>query len=123
MQDGWVLAQAIAHFRSSSQPLASALEAFDSIRSPYYQRMFVNTLRFDKWAFLTNSVCDWFRYEYLDQQGKNIQDAKAKNPQQSFEESLDVKIKGFGGGDSLSWIYQNDIQEVWDEFVSAENNA
>jgi salicylate hydroxylase len=41
MQDSWILAQAIAHTRSSRQPLASALAIFDSIRSPYYHRMFV----------------------------------------------------------------------------------
>ena len=35
---------------------------------------------------------------------------------------LDLKIKGFGGG-GLSWIYQNDIQTVWEEFLGAEKNA
>ena len=63
------------------------------------------------------------RYEHLDKQIKNMQDAKAKNPQQTFEESLNVKIKGFGGGDTLSWIYQNDIQTVWEGFLSAEKNS
>lgn len=53
---------------------------------------------------------------------KNFQDAKAQNPKQTFEESLEVKIKGFGGGD-LSWIYQNDIQTVWEEFLNAEQSA
>lgn len=65
-------------------------------------------------------VCS--RYEYLDQQAKNIQDSKAKNPEQTFEESLEVKVKGFGGGD-MSWIYQNDIKEVWEEFVRAEQSV
>jgi salicylate hydroxylase len=51
-----------------------------------------------------------------------MQDAKA-NPQQTFEESLDMKIKGFGGGDTLSWIYQNDIQTVWERFLSVEKNS
>jgi salicylate hydroxylase len=41
MQDSWILAQAIAHSRSSREPLASALAIFDSFRSPYYHRMFV----------------------------------------------------------------------------------
>ena len=54
---------------------------------------------------------------------KNIQDAKAKNPEQSFEESLEARIKRFGGVDTLSWIYQSDIQEVWEEFVSKEKSS
>lgn len=54
---------------------------------------------------------------------KTIQDAKIKNPKQTFEESLQVKIAGFGGGDTLSWIYQNDIQTVWEEYLSAEESA
>ncbi|TVY71450.1 FAD-dependent monooxygenase tropB, partial [Lachnellula suecica] len=98
MQDGWILAQAIAHTRHS---IPAALAIFDEIRSPYYRRM----------------------YEYLDGQAKNVQDAKLKNPNQSFEESLHVKVEAFGGPDRLSWIYQNDIQEVWDEFVSKEKSA
>ncbi|KAF2490667.1 salicylate hydroxylase [Lophium mytilinum] len=96
MQDSWILAQAIDYTRSSSQPLASALATFDSIRSPYYLRM----------------------YEHLDQQAKNVQDAKIKHPGQTFEESLDVKVKTFGGGpDNLSWIYGLNIKEVWEDFV------
>ena len=35
---------------------------------------------------------------------------------------LDLKIKGFGGED-LSWIYQNDIQTVWEEFLDAEKST
>lgn len=62
------------------------------------------------------------RYENLDTQSKRIQDAKVNNPKQTFEESLELKIKGFSGGD-LSWIYQNDIQTVWEEYLSAENSA
>jgi salicylate hydroxylase len=58
------------------------------------------------------------RYEHLDQQAKNIQDAKIKNPSQSFEESLEAKVKGFSGG-NLSWIYELDIKEVWEEWIRA----
>jgi salicylate hydroxylase len=43
MQDSWILAQAIGHTRMSRQPLASALAIFDSIRSPYYKKMFLPT--------------------------------------------------------------------------------
>lgn len=41
MQDSWILAQAIEHTRARGEPLLSALEIFDGIRSPYYKRMFV----------------------------------------------------------------------------------
>jgi salicylate hydroxylase len=41
MQDSWILAQAIGHTRLLRRPLASALAIFDSIRSPYYKKMFV----------------------------------------------------------------------------------
>ncbi|PMD17737.1 salicylate hydroxylase [Hyaloscypha hepaticicola] len=100
MQDNWFLAQAIGHTRMSRQPLASALAIFDSIRSPYYKKM----------------------YEHLDTQTKRVQDAKANNLKQSFEEMLQLKIKGLSGGD-LSWIYQNYIQTVWEEYLGAEKNA
>lgn len=39
LEDGWILARAIEHARSTGQPLATALEIFDAIRSPYYLRM------------------------------------------------------------------------------------
>lgn len=38
LQDGWILARAIEHTRSSGG-LPAALKIFDSIRSPYYLRM------------------------------------------------------------------------------------
>ena len=50
-----------------------------------------------------------------------MQDSKARNPQQSFEEAVQMRVNGFGGVDDLSWIYQNDIKKVWEEFVSVEN--
>ncbi len=62
------------------------------------------------------------RYEHLDTQSKRLQDARINNPKQSFEESLELKIKGLSRGD-LSWIYQNDIQTVWEEYLSAENSS
>jgi salicylate hydroxylase len=33
-----------------------------------------------------------------------------------LEESLEVKVKAFSGG-SLSWIYELDIKDVWEEYV------
>ena len=35
-----------------------------------------------------------------------------------------MKVKSFGGGgDTLSWIYQNDIQDVWEQYLAGENSA
>jgi hypothetical protein len=44
------------------------------------------------------------KYEHLDQQKAKIQEAKASNPNQSFESSLQARINAFGGEDQLSWI-------------------
>ena len=49
-----------------------------------------------------------------------IQDAKEANPDQSFEESLKARVNAFGGEDQLSWIYGNDIEEVWRKWVEEE---
>ncbi|KAI9742698.1 MAG: hypothetical protein M1818_003839 [Claussenomyces sp. TS43310] len=100
MQDGYILARAIEHTRSSPDPLVGALEIFDSIRSPYYHRM----------------------YKFLDQQQKNIRDAKAQNPEQTFEESLQLRVAAFGGEDAMAWIYKADIQEIWKDFLTQEKH-
>ncbi len=43
MEDGWTLAQAIAHARSASTSIADAvaeaLRMFDAVRQPYYKKM------------------------------------------------------------------------------------
>jgi salicylate hydroxylase len=62
-------------------------------------------------------------YEYLDGQAKSIQDAKAKNPDQTFEEALDARVNGFGGVEKLGWIYQKDIGEVWKEYLESEKSG
>jgi salicylate hydroxylase len=63
----------------------------------------------------------WSRYEHLDKGAKSVQEAKARDPEQSFDESLDARVKSFGGN-ALAWIYQNDIQDVWDDFVSGKQS-
>lgn len=93
LEDGWILARAIEQARRVGKPLSAALTTFDSIRSPYYLRM----------------------YEYLDQQKQNILGAKLSNPNQTFEEGLKVKV-GAISGDSLKWIYFNNIEAVWEEY-------
>ncbi|KAH7330486.1 salicylate hydroxylase [Rhexocercosporidium sp. MPI-PUGE-AT-0058] len=97
LQDSWILARAIEHTRSTGG-LSAALEIFDSIRSPYYLRM----------------------YEHLDQQKKKIQTLSAANPDQRHNDSLKARVASFGGEGQLSWIYGNDIEEVWKAFVENE---
>lgn len=41
LEDGWILAKAIELTRDTSDSLSTALEVFDTIRSPYYLRMSV----------------------------------------------------------------------------------
>lgn len=60
------------------------------------------------------------RYQHLDHQKVKIQESKAANPDRSFESSLKARIGAFGGEDKLSWIYGNNIEEVWKSFVERE---
>lgn len=39
MEDAWILARALEHTRYLPEPFKSALEIFDQIRSPYYDKM------------------------------------------------------------------------------------
>jgi len=96
LEDAWILARAIEYTRGSSRPVAEALPIFDSIRSPYYLRM----------------------YQHLDQQKQKILDAKAANPGQNFETSLRARIEAFGGEEKMGWIYQNDIEDVWEKYIT-----
>ncbi|CZT11709.1 uncharacterized protein RCO7_08687 [Rhynchosporium graminicola] len=93
LQDGWVLAKAIEHTRLDGG-LSAALKIFDSIRSPYYLRM----------------------YEHLDEQKQRIQSLKTENPSQSLNDSLKARVASFGGV-GLSWIHGSDIEEVWKNYL------
>ena len=55
-------------------------------------------------------------YEHLDQQKKITQEAKASAANRRFEEVLQARTGAFGS-DKLGWIYDNDIQEVWNEYM------
>ncbi|KAH8817434.1 salicylate hydroxylase [Xylogone sp. PMI_703] len=98
LEDGWILAQAIKHAGSSIESLPGALEIFDEIRSPYYLRM----------------------YQYLDGQKQKGQEARANNPDKSFESALKTRIASFGGEGALPWIYHNDIEDVWEQYLQSE---
>ncbi|OJD36923.1 salicylate hydroxylase [Diplodia corticola] len=89
MEDGWVLAQALAYFQNDT---AKALPLFDAIRLPYYARMY---------AHLASEASR--RVQKLQEIGSP-----------SFDERVANKIIVDGGAD-MSWIYANDIGAVWDE--------
>lgn len=121
LQDGWILARAIEYCRSSPQPIKGALQIFEAIRSPYYHRLFVETLpalisRFHQLI----DLCVRSRYDHLDQQAKDVQDAETKTSGQSFAAKLKARTIAIGGAEKLTWIHENDIEEVWKEFVIAQ---
>ena len=119
MEDGWILARAIelttsrAEFNhsdnksghiSKAQNIADALEIFDHIRYPYYRRM----------------------YELLDSRKKNVLQAQTKARRESseplhiFESVLPSRLEAFPLGDELSWIYKNDIEKTWQDYLERE---
>lgn len=87
MEDGWVLAQSLAHFGND---LSKALPLFNQIRLSYYARMY---------AHLASEAT---------RRAKNLQ--VLGNP--SFDEWVANKIVSDGGAD-MSWIYNNDIEATW----------
>ncbi|KAJ5638665.1 hypothetical protein N7528_001055 [Penicillium herquei] len=93
MEDGWILARALEYSQFSSRPVHDALEIFNSIRSPYYDRM----------------------YEHLDEVGAKMQQFKSEST--NFDDFLQAKINNFLYGDK-DFIYKNDIGKVWEDYVA-----
>ena len=96
MEDGWVLAQALALTRNDRR---RALDLFDAVRLPYYARMY---------AYLGAEAAR--RAARL----TDIERARGAPP--SFDERVRGKIIVDGAGE-LSWIYEHDISATWREFV------
>ncbi|KAL2819082.1 hypothetical protein BDW59DRAFT_174954 [Aspergillus cavernicola] len=101
MEDGWILARAIEHSINSNTIIKDALEIFQRIRGPYYERM----------------------YAFLDERGKALQRSREGNA--DFDSIIKARIAGFGilEGGALDWIYKNDIKQVWKEYVASEQAA
>ncbi|KIW29466.1 uncharacterized protein PV07_05280 [Cladophialophora immunda] len=97
LEDGWILARAIEYTRDTPKGLAQAFEIFDAIRSPYYLRM----------------------YQYLDEQKRMAKEALSNALDKSFESVLKIKMASFGSEEGLPWIYQNDIEDVWEKYLEA----
>ena len=60
------------------------------------------------------------RYDFLDAQKKNAQAAKAANvdPEEQFQAALKLRADGLNMESKLPWIYMNDIESVWNEYVA-----
>ncbi|RDW84272.1 putative FAD-binding monooxygenase [Coleophoma cylindrospora] len=96
LEDGWILAQALQYTRLSPDAITHALEIFDQIRSPYYRRM----------------------YEFLDQQKANVAKSADEASRRTFDANLAARLKAFDG-QGLAWVYLNDIEQVWDDYVQS----
>ncbi|KAM0724168.1 hypothetical protein Q7P37_000050 [Cladosporium fusiforme] len=97
LEDGWILARAIEYTDKHARPWREAIEMFDEIRSPYYSRM----------------------YEFLDSQKESAQAASLANadPEKKFEAALKLRADGINMETKVPWIYLNDIENVWREYV------
>lgn len=118
LEDGWILARAIEHTRDTHKGLAKALQIFDAIRSPYYLRMCVK----NKHISLTIGLM-FDRYQFLDDSKLKTQQALKDSEDKSFEASLKIKVSGFGGEKFLPWIYHNNIEKVWEEYLANESQT
>ncbi|KAF1851266.1 FAD/NAD(P)-binding domain-containing protein, partial [Cucurbitaria berberidis CBS 394.84] len=89
MEDGWVLAQALGYFQND---LGKALPLFNTIRLPYYSRM----------------------YEHLASEAGRRTKRLQELGDPSFDERVANKLIVDGGTD-MSWIYENDIAATWEQ--------
>jgi len=117
LEDGWILARAIEHTTAKLQSasprsnddaqllkiriLAEALNIFNEVRSPYYRRM----------------------HEHLDNEKARVLRARdtAKrekdDPKHIFEAALEARLGAFAFGNEMDWIYRNDIEVVWRNYL------
>ncbi|KAL4796707.1 hypothetical protein BDV19DRAFT_387899 [Aspergillus venezuelensis] len=98
MEDGWILARALEYVyshNSSHDAIQRALEIFEEIRAPYYDRT----------------------YTHLDESRAQMQRFQADNPNADFDIALRHKIDSFLYGDK-DFIYKNDIHRVWEGYIA-----
>ena len=98
MEDGWVLAQALALRRNDRR---AALDLFAAVRLPYYARMYAHL-----GAEAARRAARLAEIEHV----------RGKPP--SYDERVKNKIISDGGTD-MSWIYEHDVGATWREFVQA----
>jgi hypothetical protein len=46
---------------------------------------------------------------------------KRSDPNASFEAGLKARMAAFGGEEALPWIYRNNIEEVWENFLQEQS--
>ncbi|KAJ5112255.1 FAD-binding monooxygenase [Penicillium argentinense] len=95
MEDGWILARALEYTQFLFHPIQDALEIFDKIRTPYYNKI----------------------YEHLDESQEKMQQFRAQNKE--FDAILQAKIDLMLYGDK-DFIYKNDISKTWKEYFQDE---
>lgn len=93
MEDGWILAQALSYHRND---LNKALPLFDAIRVPYYTRM----------------------YKHIQAEAAARENKLRELGDVSEEDRVKIKVIKDGGID-MSWIYENNIGEVWQARVES----
>lgn len=108
MEDGWVLAQALRHFGNDT---GKALPVFDKVRVPYYHRMYEHLADV---AAKRAAKLRTLEEEEEEEQGE--QQGGGQGEKTSEEEK--VKIKVIREGKDMSWIYQNDIEKVWESALA-----
>lgn len=64
-----------------------------------------------------------YRYKFLDDQKLKTKEAQQSSADKSFEANLKIRVAGFGGEKFLPWIYHNDIENVWDEYLRDESQV
>ena len=61
-----------------------------------------------------------YRYDFLDAQKQSAQAAKATSvdAEAQFQAALKLRADGLNMESKLPWIYMNDIESVWDEYIA-----
>lgn len=98
---GWLIGRCAGYIRQDSISVLS-----QNVKNPKPLRV--------KSVILT--VGCYNRYEHLDGRQKSVEDEKAANPHYGFEDGLRAKVNTLQSG-GLSWIYDNNIEEVWKTYT------
>ncbi|KAG0650222.1 monooxygenase [Hyphodiscus hymeniophilus] len=105
LQDGWIIARALEHTQLSRDSVAEALRVFDSIRSPYYRKM----------------------YEFRESQKPLLQKVR-QDTFENFDSTLRARMNETGLAGKrpagwMDWIYKSDIEKVWEDYLQAERKG
>jgi salicylate hydroxylase len=64
------------------------------------------------------------RYDFLASREKHSQGTR-KEGDSDFESIIKARVAGLGfvAGGKMDWIYKNDIEQVWKEYIAGEQAA